>query len=312
MSLIEIKNITKRFEDKIAVDNVSLTIEEGDIFGLLGPNGAGKSTLINMITGLLKIDSGDILVDGYSIKKDPLKVKEQIGLVPQELALMETVSAYDNLEFWGSLYGLKGKLLKERIKEALEVSGLTDRKNEKVKKFSGGMKRRLNIAAAIMHHPRVLIMDEPTVGIDPQSRNHIFQFTKDLNRDKKTTIIYTSHYMEEVDYLCDRLFIMDLGKEVAYGSKKNIKEMVSDKSKVILKPESYTGEVIISIKELQGITDIVEEEGVLKLMVKEDSFNLNDLINKLYSQKVKIKGITFEEPTLEEVFLSLTGKTLRD
>lgn len=312
MSLIEIKNITKRFEDKIAVDNVSLSIEEGDIFGLLGPNGAGKSTLINMITGLLKIDSGDILVDGYSIKKDPLKVKEQIGLVPQELALMETVSAYDNLEFWGSLYGLKGKLLKERIKEALEVSGLTDRKNEKVKKFSGGMKRRLNIAAAIMHHPRVLIMDEPTVGIDPQSRNHIFQFTKDLNRDKKTTIIYTSHYMEEVDYLCDRLFIMDLGKEVAYGSKKNIKEMVSDKSKVILKPESYTGEVIISIKELQGITDIVEEEGVLKLMVKEDLFNLNDLINKLYSKKVKIKGITFEEPTLEEVFLSLTGKTLRD
>lgn len=312
MSLIEIKNITKRFEDKIAVDNVSLTIEEGDIFGLLGPNGAGKSTLINMITGLLKIDNGDILVDGYSIKKDPLKVKEQIGLVPQELALMEAVSAYDNLEFWGSLYGLKGKLLKERIKEALEVSGLTDRKNEKVKKFSGGMKRRLNIAAAIMHHPRVLIMDEPTVGIDPQSRNHIFQFTKDLNRDKKTTIIYTSHYMEEVDYLCDRLFIMDLGKEVAYGNKKNIKEMVSDKSKVILKPENYTGEVIISIKELQGITDIVEEEGVLKLMVKEDLFNLNDLINKLYSKKVKIKGITFEEPTLEEVFLSLTGKTLRD
>lgn len=312
MSLIEIKNITKRFEDKIAVDNVSLSIEEGDIFGLLGPNGAGKSTLINMITGLLKIDSGDILVDGYSIKKDPLKVKEQIGLVPQELALMETVSAYDNLEFWGSLYGLKGKLLKERIKEALEVSGLTDRKNEKVKKFSGGMKRRLNIAAAIMHHPRVLIMDEPTVGIDPQSRNHIFQFTKDLNKDKKTTIIYTSHYMEEVDYLCDRLFIMDLGKEVAYGNKKNIKEMVSDKSKVILKPESYTGEIIISIKELQGITDVVEEEGVLKLMVKEDLFNLNDLINKLYSKKVKIKGITFEEPTLEEVFLSLTGKTLRD
>lgn len=312
MSLIEIKNITKRFEDKIAVDNVSLSIEEGDIFGLLGPNGAGKSTLINMITGLLKIDNGDILVNGYSIKKDPLKVKEQIGLVPQELALMEAVSAYDNLEFWGSLYGLKGKLLKERIKEALEVSGLTDRKNEKVKKFSGGMKRRLNIAAAIMHHPRVLIMDEPTVGIDPQSRNHIFQFTRDLNRDKKTTIIYTSHYMEEVDYLCDRLFIMDLGKEVAYGNKKNIKEMVSDKSKVILKPENYTGEVIISIKELQGITDIVEEEGVLKLMVKEDLFNLNDLINKLYSKKVKIKGITFEEPTLEEVFLSLTGKTLRD
>lgn len=312
MSLIEIKNVTKRFDDKIAVDNISLSIEDGDIFGLLGPNGAGKSTLISMITGLLKPDSGDILVDGYSIIKNPLEVKRQLGLVPQEIALMETVSAYDNLEFWGSLYGLKGKLLKERINEALEVAGLIDRKNEKIKKFSGGMKRRLNIAAAILHHPRILIMDEPTVGIDPQSRNHIFEFTKEINKNRNTTVIYTSHYMEEVDYLCNGLFIMDLGKEVAYGTKKSVKAMVSDKSRLLLKPDSYTAETLIRVKALEGVMDLTEEDGMLKLVVKEDSFNLNTLINSLYEEKIKIRGITFEEPTLEEVFLSLTGKTLRD
>lgn len=312
MSLIEIKNVTKRFDDKIAVDNISLSIEDGDIFGLLGPNGAGKSTLISMITGLLKPDSGDILVDGYSIIKNPLEVKRQLGLVPQEIALMETVSAYDNLEFWGSLYGLKGKLLKERINEALEVAGLADRKNEKIKKFSGGMKRRLNIAAAILHHPRILIMDEPTVGIDPQSRNHIFEFTKEINKNRNTTVIYTSHYMEEVDYLCKGLFIMDLGKEVAYGTKKSVKAMVSDKSRLLLKPDSYTAETLIRVKALEGVMDLTEEDGMLKLVVKEESFNLNTLINSLYEEKIKIRGITFEEPTLEEVFLSLTGKTLRD
>lgn len=312
MSLIEIKNVTKRFDDKIAVDNISLSIEDGDIFGLLGPNGAGKSTLISMITGLLKPDSGDILVDGYSIIKNPLEVKRQLGLVPQEIALMETVSAYDNLEFWGSLYGLKGKLLKERINEALEVAGLADRKNEKIKKFSGGMKRRLNIAAAILHHPRILIMDEPTVGIDPQSRNHIFEFTKEINKNRDTTVIYTSHYMEEVDYLCNGLFIMDLGKEVAYGTKKSVKAMVSDKSRLLLKPDSYTAETLIRVKALEGVMDLTEEDGMLKLVVKEESFNLNTLINSLYEEKIKIRGITFEEPTLEEVFLSLTGKTLRD
>lgn len=312
MSLIEIKNVTKRFDDKIAVDNISLSIEDGDIFGLLGPNGAGKSTLISMITGLLKPDSGDILVDGYSIIKNPLEVKRQLGLVPQEIALMETVSAYDNLEFWGSLYGLKGKLLKERINEALEVAGLMDRKNEKLKKFSGGMKRRLNIAAAILHHPRILIMDEPTVGIDPQSRNHIFEFTKEINKNRDTTVIYTSHYMEEVDYLCNGLFIMDLGKEVAYGTKKSVKAMVSDKSRLLLKPDSYTAETLIRVKALEGVMDLTEEDGMLKLVVKEEFFNLNTLINSLYEEKIKIRGITFEEPTLEEVFLSLTGKTLRD
>ena len=312
MSLIQVKNITKRFDDKLVLDNISLDIEEGNIFGLLGPNGAGKSTLINIMTGLLQGNAGDITIGGYSFKDNPLKVKEQIGLVPQEIALIESVSAYDNLEFFASLYGLKGKLLKERIDEALEITGLKDRRKEKVKKFSGGMKRRLNVAAAIMHHPRILIMDEPTVGVDPQSRNHIFEFTKRINRENKTTIIYTSHYMEEVEYLCDNLFIMDIGKEVAYGSKERVKAMVSDRSRVVLKLDNYKGELLLKLKAVQGVKECVEEEGLVKLQVVENAFELGKLLAGIEDYGSKIKGITFEEPTLEEVFLALTGKKLRD
>ena len=312
MSLIEVKNVTKRFDDKLVLDNISFDIEKGNIFGLLGPNGAGKSTLINIMTGLLQSNNGDTIIGGYSFKDNPLKVKEQIGLVPQEIALIESVSAYDNLEFFATLYGLKGKLLKERIDEALEITGLKDRRKEKVKKFSGGMKRRLNVAAAIMHHPKILIMDEPTVGVDPQSRNHIFEFTKRVNRENKTTIIYTSHYMEEVEYLCDSLFIMDIGKEVAYGSKERVKAMVSDRSKVVLKLENYKGELLLRLKAVQGVKECMEDEGLVKLQVEENSFELGKLLGVIEGYGAKIKGITFEEPTLEEVFLALTGKTLRD
>jgi len=195
LSKICVKNVTKRFCDKLVLDNVSFEIKEGDIFGLIGPNGAGKSTLINIMTGLLKGNSGEVEVGGYSISKDPLKAKALIGLIPQELALMEQLSAYDNLEYFGAFYGLGGKLLKERIKEAMEVTGLSDRKKEKVKKFSGGMKRRLNLAVAIMHRPKVLIMDEPTVGVDPQSRNCIFEFVKkNQQRKQYNYYIYITLY----------------------------------------------------------------------------------------------------------------------
>lgn len=312
MSILEVKNVTKRFDDKIVLDNINFRVEEGEFFGLLGPNGAGKSTLINIITGLLKSSSGDISIGGHSIRGDEIKAKEFIGLVPQEVALMETVTAYDNLEFFGSLYGLRGRLLKERIDEALEITGTKDHRKDKVKKFSGGMKRRLNIAAAIMHYPRLLIMDEPTVGIDAQSRNHIFEFTKKINKERKTTIIYTSHYMEEVDYLCNKLFIMDLGREVAYGSKSSVKSMVSDKNKVILRLEEYKGEMLIKFKDLKGVRECSEDGEVIKLLVEERDFDLNALLKLIENHGIKIKGINFEEPTLEEVFLTLTGKKLRD
>lgn len=312
MSLIEVKNITKRFDDNIVLDNVSFTVDEGDIFGLIGPNGAGKSTLINIMTGLWDSHGGEVIIGGYDIKLKPLKVKEQIGLVPQEVALMDNVSAYDNLEFFGSLYGLKGKLLKERIDEALEIIGLQDKKKEKVKKFSGGMKRRLNIAAAIMHHPRILIMDEPTVGIDPQSRNHIFEFTKTINRENKTTIIYTSHYMEEVEMLCNNIFIMDLGQEIAYGSKLQIKSLISSSNRINLRIDNYKGEMILDIKGMNGIKECVEEEGIIKLLIDEDIFKLESLLKIIEKNEGEIKSLNFEEPSLEEVFLSLTGKSLRD
>ncbi|WBW97066.1 ABC transporter ATP-binding protein [Oceanirhabdus sp. W0125-5] len=312
MSSIQVRNVTKRFDDKLVLDNISFSVEEGDIFGLIGPNGAGKSTLINIMTGLWESNGGEITIGGHCIKKNPLKAKEHIGLVPQEVALFESVSAYDNLEFFGSLYGLKGALLKERINEALEITGLLEKKKEKIKKFSGGMKRRLNIAAAIMHHPKILIMDEPTVGIDPQSRNHIFEFTKRINREYKTTVIYTSHYMEEVDLLCNKIFIMDLGNEIAYGSKKQVKSMISDKNKVILKLNEYTGEMLLKFKSIDGVKDCSEEDGLIKLLVEENYFKLEGLLKIIQSYNVKIKGINFEEPSLEEVFLALTGKKLRD
>lgn len=312
MASVIVKNVTKRFDDKLVLDNISFEIKEGDIFGLIGPNGAGKSTLINIITGLLKANSGEASIGGYSISKEPLKAKELLGLVPQELALMEELSAHDNLEYFGAFYGLGGNLLKERIGEALQVTGLSDRKKEKVKKFSGGMKRRLNLAVAIMHKPKVLILDEPTVGVDPQSRNYIFEFIKKINKENNTTIIYTSHYMEEVEHLCNSIFILDLGKEIASGSKATIKAMTSIHGTIKLNLEGANEEFILRIKELSGVKDCFEKDGIVSIFIDEEKFDLEKLMLLSINEKKKIKSFTVEEASLEEVFLSLTGKKLRD
>lgn len=311
MEALEIKNVSKRFDDKLVLDNISFDVKRGEIFGLLGPNGAGKSTLINIITGLLNSNEGEAFVDGYSIKKDPIKAKMSLGVVLQELALIEEMNAYDNLEFFGSLYGLKGKLLKERIQEALEVTGLLDRKKEKVKKFSGGMKRRLNIAAAIMHHPRILIMDEPTVGVDTQSRNHIFEFIRRIVNEWGTTVVYTSHYMEEVEDLCNRVFIMDLGKEVAYGNKEDIKAEVFPNNKVIIEGKDFTGEIVYKLKLVQGVKKIKDNNNSITLFI-DKTFNLSDALKIIEAENGGVHKIGYEEPKLEDVFLALTGKNLRD
>lgn len=312
MSLIKVENITKRFDDKLVLDNISFEIEEGDIFGLIGPNGAGKSTLINIMTGILEPMCGDVSMGGFSIKKKSLEVKKLIGLVPQEIALMESYTAYENLEFFGVLYGLKGKELQKRIDEILEIIGLKENKKEIVKKFSGGMKRRLNIGAAILHNPRILIMDEPTVGIDAQSRNYIFEFTKKLNRENKTTIIYTSHYMEEVEQLCKNIFIMDVGKEIAYGNKASIKTMMSDNNRLILVLDNIDREIILSIKEFEGVQELIEDNEKLSVIVDKNNFKLGLFVNMIESHGKNVRKVSFEESTLEEIFLSLTGKTLRD
>ena len=311
LAIIEIKNITKRFNDKLVLDNISYEINKGEIFGFIGPNGAGKSTLINIMTSLLVPDSGSVKICGYDIVKESLKAKANIGYVPQDIALLEELSAYDNLEFFGALYGLKGKLLKERIKEALEVTGLEDKRKQKVKKFSGGMKRRLNIATAIMHHPKVLIMDEPTVGVDPQSRNHIFTFTKKICKEWGTTVIYTSHYMEEVEELCERVFIIDLGKEIAYGNKEDIKSSVFPNNKVIIDASNMSGEALIKLETVEGILKIVDNENLITLTINSN-FKLGNALNILEKENVIIKKISYEEAKLEDVFLTLTGKNLRD
>jgi len=311
MSIIEVKNISKRFNDKLVLDNISYEVKEGEIFGFIGPNGAGKSTLINIMTSLLTPDSGTIEICGYDILREPIKAKECMGYVPQELALMEDLNAYDNLEFFGALYGLKGKLLKERIAEALKVTGLEETKKQKVKKFSGGMKRRLNIAVSILHHPKVLILDEPTVGVDPQSRNHIFSFIKNICKDWGTTVIYTSHYMEEIEELCKRVFIIDLGKEVSYGDREEIKASVFSNNKVIIETQEISGETIMKLKDLEGIDKVSDKDNVLTLTI-DSKFKLASVLSLLEKETVNIKKISYEEAKLEDVFLSLTGKTLRD
>ncbi len=311
MSIIEVKNISKRFNDKLVLDNISYEVKEGEIFGFIGPNGAGKSTLINIMTSLLTPDSGTIEICGYDILREPIKAKECMGYVPQELALMEDLNAYDNLEFFGALYGLKGKLLKERIAEALKVTGLEETKKQKVKKFSGGMKRRLNIAVSILHHPKVLILDEPTVGVETQSRNHIFSFIKNICKDWGTTVIYTSHYMEEIEELCKRVFIIDLGKEVSYGDREEIKASVFSNNKVIIETQEISGETIMKLKDLEGIDKVSDKDNVLNLTI-DSKFKLASVLSLLEKETVNIKKISYEEAKLEDVFLSLTGKTLRD
>lgn len=312
MSVVSVKNVTKRFNDKLVLDNISFDIKSGDIFGLIGPNGAGKSTLINIMTGLLKANSGEIEIGGHSIAKDPIRAKELIGLVTQELAIIEQLSAYDNLEYFGAFYGLGGKLLKSRMKEALELTGLGDRKKEPVKKFSGGMKRRLNLAVAIMHNPKILIMDEPTVGVDPQSRNCIFEYVKKINRENGTTVLYTSHYMEEVESLCNNIFILDLGQEIASGSKASIKSMAGISGKVKLQLDSFSEELLLKLKGLKGVRDAFFSEGQITIFVDESSFALEELIMLTTGEGRRIKNLNLEEASLEEVFLSLTGKKLRD
>jgi len=312
MSLIEVKNITKRFGHKVVLDNITLAIDEGDVFGLIGPNGAGKSTLINIMTGLWDSDSGEVIIGGYDLKKEPLKVKEQIGLVPQEIALFEGITAYDNLEFFGYLYGLKGKLLKERINEALEVTGLQNKRKEKVNRFSGGMKRRLNIACAIAHRPKLIIMDEPTVGIDTQSRNHILQSVKALN-EMGSTIIYTSHYMEEVEEICTRVAIMDYGKIIAEGTVKELMSMIDDQNSLWI--SILTGADRISeaeIKEIDGVISVEVDESTVKINSSGDIYNLDRIILYLTERGVSIRNIENKTPNLETVFLTLTGRKLRD
>ncbi|MFL0250162.1 ABC transporter ATP-binding protein [Clostridium neuense] len=309
--ILQIKNLKKKYKDFLAVDNLNLNIEEGEIYGLLGPNGAGKSTTINTIIGLNKIDAGQILVFGKDLKTNETEIKKNIGVVPQDIAVFEDLSAYENVQFFGRLSGLRGALLKERIKEALDFTELWDRRKDKPGQYSGGMQRRLNIACAIVHHPKLIIMDEPTVGIDPQSRNHILESVKRLN-EMGSTIIYTSHYMEEIEVLCSKITIIDHGKEIATGTKEQLKELISHEERVQLEVSYIDDNLISAIKSVQGVKKCQVTNNVIEISSEKNSGNISAITAKIAEFKSKLVSINVEKPTLEGVFLTLTGRKLRD
>lgn len=311
MMIVEIKNLVKRYKDFIAVDNLSLSIKEGEIFGLLGPNGAGKTTTINTILGLSKKDSGEVKIFGKSMDKSEGEIKRNTGIVPQNIALFNDLKAYENVEFFGRLYGLRGRLLKERVEEALEFTGLLDRKNDYPLKYSGGMQRRLNIACAIVHKPKLIIMDEPTVGIDPQSRNHILNSVRRMN-ESGSTVIYTSHYMEEVEELCTDIAIMDHGKVIAKGTKEHLKSLVEKEEKLTVTLSNVNYTMVEQIRKISGVIDCELGDRKLTVTSQNGSKNLSRIIDSINNSNSEILGIDVDKPSLEGVFLTLTGKKLRD
>ena len=310
--MIEIKDVTKSYGRQKVLQNVSFEIMEGELFGLLGPNGAGKSTLIDILTGIQSMDSGEIFINGKSIKTDKVEIRKHLGLVPQDIALLEELNAVDNLEYFGGLYGLAGTELKSQIEKLLGVAGLTDKKKEKVKNYSGGMKRRLNIAVAMLHNPSILILDEPTVGVDAQSRQHIFDYIQSL-AEQGTTILYTSHYMEEIETLCRRVFILDLGEEVAYGTKEEVKKLVGHTQTVALTLDRVPAGFDEVLKNSENGIQFVTVDGQdIALTIDQTIFSMMKLIEQVEQAQLVIKSVNVKETTLEEAFLQLTGKTLRD
>ncbi|EDS78627.1 ABC-type multidrug transport system, ATP-ase compoment [Clostridium botulinum C str. Eklund] len=309
--ILEAKNIVKRYGEHLAIDNASLSVMEGQIFGLLGPNGAGKTTMINIIVGLLKSYSGEISVFQKNLLRDEMYIKSQIGIAPQEAALFHDLTAYENVTFFGRLYGLKGKKLKDGVKEALEFTELWDRRKDYPKQYSGGMKRRLNIACAIVHKPKLIIMDEPTVGIDPQSRKHILNSIKKLNK-MGSTIIYTSHYMEEIEELCNEIVIMDKGKVIAKGTKEELKELIATEDKVSIEVCNISYTIIDKIKKIQGVKECVIDNNIINIISKNGSANLSEIIDAIVDYGGEINKINMDKPSLEGVFLTLTGRKLRD
>ncbi len=311
MPIVEVKNLVKVFDTNRAVDGVSFSVEAGEVFGLLGPNGAGKSTLIGMISTLLAPTSGDVMIDGHSAIKEPMAVKKVIGVVPQEIALYPTLTARENLGFWGSMYGLSSAEIKKREAAVLEIVGLTERANEKIDTYSGGMKRRINIAAGLLHSPKVLFMDEPTVGIDPQSRNYILEMVKKLNEDG-LTIIYTSHYMEEVEFLCDRIAIVDHGKVIAEGTQEELRLLVGNKDTIRVTAPDVSQAVADKVKKLSDIDSVLVKKEEVDIVSAHGRKVLADVIAMLNDEDVKIASVEVQEPDLESVFLHLTGRSLRD
>lgn len=309
--IIEVKNAVKRFGDRAAVDGVDLSVHEGEIFGLLGPNGAGKTTILSLMVTLLIPDSGEIKICGYDLRQEARRVRPLIGFVPQEVALYPTLSARDNLTFFGRVYGLHGSALKERVASVLTLVGLSDRATDPVQTFSGGMKRRLNIASGLVHQPRILFLDEPTVGVDPQSRNFIFEHVERLHGEGMT-IVYTSHYMEEVERLCNRVAIMDQGRILALDTTTGLVNRLGAGVIYLSLPRASSKRLLPEVRVLSQVRTAGEEKGRLKVETRNARLALLELIELCNARNVSILSLEMLEPTLESVFLHLTGKRLRD
>ncbi len=334
-AILEVDSLVKKYGDFEAVKGISFLVEEGEVFGLLGPNGAGKTTAISMLTGVLPPTSGTARIGGYNIITQMDEVKKFNGLVPQDLALYPTLSARANLNFFGRIYGLRGKGLKERVDDVLRIVALTERADGTVEKFSGGMKRRVNIAAGLVHQPKLLFLDEPTVGVDPQSRNHIFESVMRLNRERGMSIVYTSHYMEEVELLCNRVAIIDEGEIIALDTIKNLiallgggvihvgLQRVDDAllaqiaalpavKEAILLPQPVAPPLAEGEEPEVKESEPVTAGEVVKIVAEHSQQAIVNVIGFLNDQDITLTSLQILEPNLESVFLHLTGKKLRE
>jgi ABC-2 type transport system ATP-binding protein len=311
MKAIEVDHLKKSFGDFQAVQDASFSADAGEVLSLLGPNGAGKSTTISMLSGLLAPTGGDACIMGHSVIREPEFAKASLGVVPQDIALYPDLSARENLVFWGKMYGLRGAALKTRVDEVLEIIGLADRQKDYVGKFSGGMKRRVNIGAALLHKPAVIIMDEPTVGIDPQSRRHILDNVKELNQHGMT-VLYTTHYMEEAAELSRHIAIMDKGKIIAYGTHDELIKMVGEQTRIDVTLNTEVEKILSTWQKTEGVSKIDSLDGKVTALVDDSNRVLPRLFDAAAKAGVRITSVDIQEPNLETVFLHLTGRALRD
>jgi len=307
--MISVSNLSKKYDSQQALNGINFEIKEGEFFGLLGPNGAGKTTTISIMSTILEPSGGVVKIDGLDVASKSAECKRRIGVVPQEIALYNELSAYQNLLFWGSLYDVPKPELKKRIEEILKLFGLWDRKDDKVKTYSGGMKRRINIASALLHQPKVLFMDEPTVGIDPQSRNLIYEVIEKLHKDGMT-IVYTTHYMEEAERFCDRIAIIDNGQIIAQGSLEELKNSVAIKETIVISFSNLTEEFLKQI--LAKNKDVKQVDDSLQFFSLNAKNDLSKIILQCNEIGLEILQIEIQKVNLETIFLNLTGKQLRD
>jgi ABC-2 type transport system ATP-binding protein len=311
--LLSITRLQKRFGARIAVDDVSFEVRAGETVGLLGPNGAGKTTTLSMMSGLTQPDSGSVSFGGQLVHQDADSLKRRVGLVPQDLALFEELSAWSNLELFGGLYGLSGRMLAARAAAALDLVGLSSRRADRVKQFSGGMKRRLNIAGALLHDPELILLDEPTVGVDPQSRNAIFENLEALKASGKT-LVYTTHYMEEAERLCDRIVIIDHGRVVANDTVRGLYQLLPKSRSVELQFDAGSPDdaLLAALASLPGISAVSRSEAGVKLETDDFAADLARVLDAIAQRHLRVASVQTARASLEEVFIALTGHALRD